>query len=318
MAVAVSGGADSMALTLLAQDWVKQYGGQLTALTVDHRLRHESTNEAQQVANWLATHGIAHHTLTPEHTAAGNNLSAAARTWRYDALTNWCRMHHVLHLLIAHHADDQAETSHLMQARGGNTAGAAGMPWVRNHAGVRILRPLLETPCAALRDYLRAKHQPWVEDPSNQDETHARIQARQALQAQPERMAELLANATANGHARAQDDHAHATASYQCVALDMAQRTATITREPFMALPSNTACRLLADLLRSLRGTHTRPRRHETTRLYQALVAGDAHHTLYGSKITLDAGEIRFTPEATMQGSATPPAIAVAPARFWA
>ena len=79
-AVAVSGGADSMALTLLAHEWASAMGGKITALTVDHRLREESTAEALQVESWLETRGIEHHVLAWEHEADNSgNLQAQAK-----------------------------------------------------------------------------------------------------------------------------------------------------------------------------------------------------------------------------------------------
>ena len=67
LAIAVSGGGDSMALVLLADQWAKAQGGQVTALTVDHGLRAESAREAAQVATWLQARGIAHEILPWTH-----------------------------------------------------------------------------------------------------------------------------------------------------------------------------------------------------------------------------------------------------------
>src|SRR3546814_14694233 len=66
-AVAVSGGADSLALALLAQHWAQKRGVALTAFIVDHRLRADSTKEAKQVARWLKAAGIAARVLAWQH-----------------------------------------------------------------------------------------------------------------------------------------------------------------------------------------------------------------------------------------------------------
>src|ERR1700734_2547842 len=78
-AVAVSGGADSMALALLADRWARACGGTLTALTVDHRLRPESREEAAEVGRWLAERGIAHRVLAWADARGGADLQARAR-----------------------------------------------------------------------------------------------------------------------------------------------------------------------------------------------------------------------------------------------
>jgi tRNA(Ile)-lysidine synthase len=66
VAVAVSGGPDSMALTLLADRWARERGGEAWALTVDHRLRPESAAEAVAVGSWLRARGIPHEVLVWE------------------------------------------------------------------------------------------------------------------------------------------------------------------------------------------------------------------------------------------------------------
>src|SRR5690242_532165 len=86
IAVAVSGGADSLALTLLADAWVRARSGRLVALTVDHRLREGSGAEASQVGAWLAARGIAHRTLVREGPVPTRNLQEVARDARYALL----------------------------------------------------------------------------------------------------------------------------------------------------------------------------------------------------------------------------------------
>ncbi|MGH7088971.1 MAG: ATP-binding protein, partial [Stellaceae bacterium] len=99
LAIAVSGGADSLALALLARRWAADAGGSITALTVDHRLRPESGAEAAGVAARLARGGIAHRILVREGMPPAANIEAAARAWRYRLLESWCGANGVLHLL---------------------------------------------------------------------------------------------------------------------------------------------------------------------------------------------------------------------------
>ncbi|CAN0600475.1 unnamed protein product, partial [Laminaria digitata] len=86
VAVAVSGGADSMTLLALARDWAAETGAALTALTVDHRLRSASGAEAGQVAAWCGSHRIAHETLVWSGKKPDTGLQAAARAARYALL----------------------------------------------------------------------------------------------------------------------------------------------------------------------------------------------------------------------------------------
>ena len=127
LAVAVSGGADSMALTLLAADWAAARRGSIVALTVDHRLRNESRAEAKQVAAWLAARGIEHKILAWTGEKPSSDVQAAAREKRYELLEDWCRRQGILHLLVAHNLDDQAETFLLRLGRGSGLYGLSGM-----------------------------------------------------------------------------------------------------------------------------------------------------------------------------------------------
>jgi tRNA(Ile)-lysidine synthase len=178
LAVAVSGGADSLALCLLAERWARARGGTVIGLTVDHRLRPESAAEAAAVARILDARGIGHETLVWHGPYPLHDLQAAARAARYRLLGLWCRAHSVLHLLTAHHQDDQAETLLLRLGRGSGLAGLAGMAPVTETGPVRVLRPLLEVPAAALRRMLIDIGQDWIEDPSNRNEAFARVRLR--------------------------------------------------------------------------------------------------------------------------------------------
>jgi len=180
LAVAVSGGPDSMALCLLADRWARARGGAIVGLIVDHGLRPESASEARQVAAWLSARRIPRHILSWRGAKPRAGIQAAARAARYDLLCTWCRAAGVLHLLTAHHRDDQAETVALRRARGSGPDGLAGMAPVRELAGLRLLRPLLTVPKTALIALLEAAGQPWLEDPGNRAAGFARGRLRRA------------------------------------------------------------------------------------------------------------------------------------------
>ncbi|WP_374382204.1 tRNA lysidine(34) synthetase TilS [Dongia sp.] len=183
IAVAVSGGADSLALMHLLKNWVAGHGGRLTALTVDHGLRPESAAEAAQVSAWAAAAGIDHRILRWTGDKPTGGLQAAARAARYDLMTDWCRAAQVHHLLIAHQFDDQRETIAMRRARNPDSdLGLAGMSAITVRNGIRLLRPLLNVPGADLRAYLREHSLAWIEDPSNQSTRFERIRWRQGLE----------------------------------------------------------------------------------------------------------------------------------------
>jgi len=190
IALAVSGGSDSMALLLLLAEWCRARGGRLTALTVDHGLRAGSREEAIQVGHWASEMGIEHHILDWSGPKPRSGIQAAARQARYDLLTAWCRTAGVLHLVLAHQQDDQRETVAMRAARGAGPEGAgqgmagqgmAGMSAIADRDGVRLLRPLLGVPRATMAAFLAARGQPWLDDPSNELIQFERIRWRQGL-----------------------------------------------------------------------------------------------------------------------------------------
>ncbi len=167
-----------MALLLLAHHVQGHHA--IFALTVDHGLRTSSTAEARKVKNWCKAMGVVHHTLKWQHKTVTSGLQAKARDARYNLMTTWCKKHGVNNLLTAHTADDQAETVAMRMKRTSSPASLAGIWPETQWNGIRILRPLLLKRRKALRDYLNACGQKWIEDESNTNETYERVRVRNA------------------------------------------------------------------------------------------------------------------------------------------
>lgn len=178
LAVAVSGGADSMALVMLAQEWVQEKGGCVTALVVDHQLRPESTQEAYQVLQWLTNLGIAAVLLSWTGPKPSTRIQERARNVRYGLLEEWCQNHGVLHLLTAHHEGDQWETVMQRLNRGSGIAGLRGILAQTYRPFGRILRPLLSIKKTELINYLDLIKQNYIRDPSNENSKYERVRWR--------------------------------------------------------------------------------------------------------------------------------------------
>ncbi len=181
LAVAVSGGADSLALALLARDWARTRGGSALALVVDHGLRPESGAEAEATMQRLAAQQIPARLLVLSDLARGPAMAERARIARYAALRAATRADGRLHLLLGHHAGDQAETVLIRRQGGSGPNGLAAMPAMAELHEVRLLRPLLAIPPGRLRDFLCARGITWVEDPSNRDQRALRPRLRTML-----------------------------------------------------------------------------------------------------------------------------------------
>lgn len=293
LAVAVSGGADSLALTLLAAEWAQARGGMVTALTVDHGLRPESAGEAASLGERLAARGVSHHILRwQEGDPADNNLQARARAARYRLLAEWCHDTAILHLLVAHHQDDQSETMALRLARGSGVDGLAAMAPLAPRAGLQLLRPLLSVPRSELREFLTARGESWCEDPSNLSTRFDRIKWRKILAQGGISPARLAQTAEQMGRARDALQRASATLAIDAVSLHPAG-FAWLDPQPLLAAPEEIGLRLLAALLRTIGGQEFPPRLTGVENLWRDLQSGlPRRRSLERCLITPQAGRI--------------------------
>ena len=178
IAVAVSGGADSVALALCVKQWARQ---EIIALIVDHGLRAESAAEAAQVQARLRQIGIVSEILVWEHAPVTGRVHEKAREARYRLLTEACRRHGAGALLTAHHSGDQAETILMRLAKGSGIDGLAGIAAESMRDGIRLLRPLLAVSKERLVAVCEAAGVAFVTDPSNGAEKYARGRLRRVL-----------------------------------------------------------------------------------------------------------------------------------------
>lgn len=181
VAVAVSGGSDSMALLRLLLEWAKPHPNPpvISVLTVDHGLRTGSATEAQTVARWCTMLAVKHFILSWIGEKPLTGIQAKARQARYELMTKWCAENSVPVLLTAHTADDQSETVIMRQMRTSSTRSLAGIWPAREWNGIKILRPVLDLKREALRNYLKELGQDWLDDPSNENRNYERVRVRQ-------------------------------------------------------------------------------------------------------------------------------------------
>lgn len=291
VAVAVSGGADSMALLRLTLRWLQAQGqsASLRAFTVDHALREGSAAEAQQVGAWCQALHISHQILRWPGDKPRSDIQAAARRARYSLLSKACKQHGAQNLLLAHHLEDQAETFLLRLGRGSGVDGLAAMAPERLWNGVRLLRPLLGFSRERLRATLMASGQDWLEDPGNNDPRFARARARNVLAdlAEAGVSAARLA-ATAGRMRRAREALEIATAQHLSLTVHWEQTGfASLSVAALLAAPEEIGLRVLAKVLMAVGGHEYPPRLVRLERLYHWLAqqTPTGGRTLYGCRI---------------------------------
>ncbi len=176
--VALSGGADSMALAAALAAEAPDLGLRAGAVIVDHGLLTDSSELARTTAGRAAGLGldpveIVSVTVDP----TGRGVEAAARDARYAALSGVAERLGASLVLLGHTRDDQAEQVLLGLARGSGARSLAGMPSVR---GI-FRRPLLGVTRGDTRSLCEAANLPWWDDPMNDDPAYLRVKARRAL-----------------------------------------------------------------------------------------------------------------------------------------
>ncbi len=246
IALAVSGGSDSIAMMRLADMWARSNVNpvKLTVLTVDHGLRHEAAAEALQVSTWCKALSLRHHTLQWQGVKPKTGVQAKARNARYGLMSEWCAANGVDFLLTAHTLDDQAETVFMRQGRTGTVESLAGIWETAQWGGVKLFRPLLGQRRIALRTYLNQIGQTWIDDPSNDDVKFERVRVRKTLATElrpDQRMAELADIASVAGRTA----RALVAAAAQWV-----QQHLVSYPEGYGVIPRPAFCHLEADLQR--------------------------------------------------------------------
>lgn len=310
IALAVSGGGDSMAMLTLAHNWTRVWGVRLWVVTVDHGLRPESAEEAAMVAEECRLLGWPHAVLRWHWDGEGNKMDAARRA-RLDLIDRW--RGGVGHVLMAHTRDDLAETFLMRLKRGSGADGLAAMaarrqvapggcsegeifgevpPGNGRHNGFDVVRPCLGFTRDELRHYLRVLKGQWVEDPSNEDPAYDRARLRRLL---PLLAAEGLdREALASTAERLREDatalrlraaEAWDTWGAPMVTADGADTGILILHPDWTRLSdSGTQRRLLVAMLRYVSGADYAPRAEALDALRERMVSGGGG-TLHGCDV---------------------------------
>jgi tRNA(Ile)-lysidine synthase len=178
--LAVSGGADSIALMWLVARWRRAlaHGPSLIAVTVDHGLRAEAAAEAREVKRLARSLDLPHRTLRWTGAKPRTGLPAAARAARYRLLAQAARASGASHILTAHTREDQAETLLMRMLRGSGIAGLAAMARQTEREGVLLARPFLDVSKSQLIATLKKAKIGFADDPTNHDTNFTRPRLR--------------------------------------------------------------------------------------------------------------------------------------------
>lgn len=293
LAIAVSGGVDSMALLHMAVE----LGLDVVAVHVNHGLRGAAAdNDANVVRSACRRLGVGCHVLHWTGDKPTRGVEAAARTARYKLMTDFCRARGIGMLMVAHQADDQIETFLMNLARGSGLYGLAGMQPVSMRDGVMIVRPLLDVPRAQLEKYCNDRGIECVHDEMNDDTRFARVRMRMGRHVLRDMLGisdERILLATQNlGRSRA------AMESYvnDRIRTVMDGRAAYMPESFLFDEPDDIRLKLLGNLLQRVGGGNYQPRLNSLERALHKL-GSDCQFTLGRSTVRKFRNHILIVPE---------------------
>jgi tRNA(Ile)-lysidine synthase len=306
--LAVSGGADSTALLLLAAQWRDEGGATPLAIaTIDHAIRPESAAECDKVAALAHGFALPCRVLKWEGDKPSTRLQERAREARHALLARACLEAGADAIALAHTLDDQAETVLMRLARGSGPEGLAAMrpaAPVPGFGSLVLLRPLLGLRRETLAELVRGAGIAPVEDPSNRDRRFERVRVRDLLPAleplglTPQRLVRL-----AERSARLQAVIEGEAGNRFLSLAERQQGMIAFDGPSFAALPEELRLRLLHLSLAELGSGRTREPRLERLEALEravetALAGGEPlRRTLAGMLVTVEGARITLRPE---------------------
>jgi len=183
LAVAVSGGPDSLALAYLAKCYSLKYNIKVRYYLVNHKLRKESSQEAETVKKILKKIDIQCRILNWNGKKPSKNIQATARDKRYSLLANECKKNNIKYLLLGHHRNDLFENFLIRIVRGSGLNGLISFNKNTKYRDqdLNIIRPLLDIEKKDLLYISNEVFNFFIKDPSNINEEYKRTRIRNLL-----------------------------------------------------------------------------------------------------------------------------------------
>jgi tRNA(Ile)-lysidine synthase len=177
-AISLSGGVDSIVLmNLFAKKFDKS---KMTAITVDHKIRNCSSEEARKVGEICRKYGLKHVILEWNHDEITSNVQDKARKARYKLISEYCKLHNIKNVFTGHHLDDRVENFFIKLSRGSGLMGLADKK-ISDIFEVKIIRPLYNVLKEEIAEYAAENKLVWFEDESNKSDKYLRNDIRSGI-----------------------------------------------------------------------------------------------------------------------------------------
>ena len=181
VAIGVSGGPDSIALTYMLSKYLKQNNGNLIALVVDHQMRKQSAEEAKNTANYLKEIRVNCKILKIPSNNLEKGKMSDARSFRFKKLFDYCKKNKIFHLFLGHHHDDNIETFLLRKTAGSNLEGLNCINEIAINGDVQIIRPFLKFTKNQILKFNHENNLKYINDPTNKNFKYTRSIIRKYL-----------------------------------------------------------------------------------------------------------------------------------------
>ena len=176
--VAVSGGPDSLALTFLTKIYSIKKSLKVKYFIIDHKLRKNSSSEAQSVKNFLKAKNINVGIIKWNGIKPKSNVQSLAREKRYNLLVDKAKRLNIKNILTGHHWEDLYENFFIRISRGSGLNGLVSFGETTNKDNIKIIRPLLNFEKKDLIYLTNNVFKKYINDPSNNDDKFKRVRIR--------------------------------------------------------------------------------------------------------------------------------------------
>ncbi|NBX52511.1 MAG: tRNA lysidine(34) synthetase TilS [Proteobacteria bacterium] len=275
IALAISGGCDSMALLMALKNYCTPRNIKISALTIDHKMRANSSSEAKKINIFLAKQKISHHIINiPSNLIPKSNIEAKLREIRYQLLSEFCHKNHINFLFVGHHLGDVAENFLIRLMRGSGLDGLSPIRRLSIFNEIKIIRPFLETSKDELKNYLRDQKIQWFEDETNDDEKFLRNKIRKFLASfEDKNIIEKRIYSASKEIEKARDFFDEIMRSVEPLVIKQIEPNLyLINRVELRKINSDVGHKILALLLMKISQKNYKPRREKLARFYDYLL----------------------------------------------